>query len=216
MLICKHQLFICIIIAAIISISLTNCPNLCSGHGYCGNFDKCYCFKGIDEEEEAWTGADCSLRTCPKGISWISQPVKANDVHDMLECSNMGYCDRKIGLCSCYTNHEGLACERVICPNDCSMAGVCLTENQLAEEAGREYSTPWDADKQVGCVCDIGRRGIDCSLFECPSGPDPAGGYGNESGRDCSGRGICDYSRGMCTCFSGYTGPMCQYYTAIS
>jgi len=34
------------------------------------------------------------------------------------------------------------------------------------------YSTPWDAEKQLGCVCDLGQRGPDCSLFECPSGGD--------------------------------------------
>ena len=56
-------------------------------------------------------------------------------------------------------------------------------------------STPWDANKVFGCVCDLGYRGVDCSLIECPSKADPRGGWGNESGRDCSGRGVCDYSK---------------------
>lgn len=41
------------------------CPNLCSGHGLCGKFDTCECLKG-PEGEIAWTGYDCSLRTCPQ------------------------------------------------------------------------------------------------------------------------------------------------------
>lgn len=41
---------------------------------------------------------------------------------------------------------------------------MCFTQKQLALEAGRVYSTPWDAEKQLGCVCDLGRRGPDCSL----------------------------------------------------
>ncbi len=41
------------------------CPNLCSSHGVCGKFDTCECLKGADGEV-AWTGYDCSLRTCPK------------------------------------------------------------------------------------------------------------------------------------------------------
>jgi hypothetical protein len=44
------------------------------------------------------------------------------------------------------------------------MAGVCFSQSQLAVDAGRVYSTPWDAEKQLGCVCDLGRRGPDCSL----------------------------------------------------
>merc|ERR1712216_469168 len=55
----------------------------------------------------------------------------------------------------------------------------------------------WDANKHVGCVCDLGARGPDCSLEECPSGSDVLLGKGNNFGRDCSGRGICDYSSGL-------------------
>lgn len=45
-----------------------------------------------------------------------------------------------------------------------------MSEYQLAQNAEREYSTPWDADMQMGCLCDIGFHGPDCSLVECPSG----------------------------------------------
>jgi hypothetical protein len=44
------------------------------------------------------------------------------------------------------------------------LAGVCFSQAQLATDAGRVYSTPWDAEKELGCVCDLGRRGPDCSL----------------------------------------------------
>lgn len=46
---------------------------------------------------------------------------------------------------------------------------------------------------------------------ECPTGPDPLKGLGGESGRDCSGRGICDYKVGLCTCFLGFYGQACEY-----
>lgn len=142
--------------------------------------------------------------------------VAANNVHPNVQCSNQGICDAKTGSCTCFPNYDGIACERTVCPNDCSAAGVCFTQNQLATDANREYKTPWDSLKEVGCVCDLGRRGPDCSLIECPSGPDVLKGPGNEKGRDCSGRGICDYTSGQCNCFTGYYGTMCEYQTVLA
>jgi hypothetical protein len=150
-----------------------------------------------------------------RGHAWVGYVQNANDAHPVVECSNKGSCDRKTGECACFANYEGIACERTICPNKCSDAGVCFTEQQLAMEADRVYNTPWDATKHVGCICDLGRRGPDCSLFECPSGPDVMKGFGNEAGRDCSGRGLCDYSSGICNCFHGYYGTKCEYQTVL-
>ncbi len=96
--------------------------------------------------------------------AWAGDIINANDAHPVVECSNKGTCDRKTGECACFANYDGIACERTICPNRCSDAGVCFTQKQLAMEASRIYSTPWDAEKEVGCVCDLGRRGPDCSL----------------------------------------------------
>jgi len=149
------------------------------------------------------------------GFAVVSTVAGANDAHPSVECSGKGVCDRKTGECACFGNYEGIACERTVCPNNCNDAGVCFTEKQLAAEASLTYSTPWDAEMHVGCICDIGRRGPDCSLIECPSGSDPLKGYGNAAGRDCSGRGICDYSSGSCNCFHGYYGTKCEYQTVL-
>jgi hypothetical protein len=98
-----------------------------------------------------------------------------------------------------------------------------------------EYSAAWDASKQYGCKCDLGYRGPDCSLKECPSGTDPQGGPSNTlfstaaapavasatilltrlEPRDCSGRGMCDYSTGNCNCFKGFFGEDCSLQTAL-
>lgn len=180
-----------------------------------------------------------------RDIAWVGTVVNANNVHPLAECSNQGICDRTTGACTCFANYDGIACERTVCPNNCNSAGVCYSQRQLAVEAGRVYDTPWDADKQMGCVCDLGRRGPDCSLctfvkgarsfflftchlpsldasfppydaVECPSGPDVMKGFGNESGRDCSGRGLCDYTQGVCNCFMGYYGTKCEYQTVLA
>lgn len=206
---------ITLVFASVALVSDAFCPNACSGHGSCGGNDKCTCYTRPNGDP-AWTGHDCSERTCPYSNAWVTEVVTgSNSAHPSAECSNKGLCNRKTGECDCFENYDGIACERTICPNDCNGRGVCYTEKQIAAEAGATYTVPWDATKHVGCICDSGYRGPDCSLQECPSGPDVLLGYGNQQGRDCSGRGICDYGAGVCKCFTGYYGTRCQYQTIL-
>ena len=82
--------------------------------------------------------------------------------------------------------------------------------------------------------------GLDCSLRHCPSGDDPMttsvnetdcynitaatsnalnqtrGETGNLCQVDCSNRGICDYTSGVCTCFNGYYGHNCGISDALA
>ena len=95
--------------AALLLISLTvvsaYCPNGCSGHGSCSASpkDTCVCYQRresrallstISEREtdlvDAWTGADCSLRTCPKGYAWAASPIADNSHKQLVECSGKG------------------------------------------------------------------------------------------------------------------------------
>jgi len=65
-----------------------------------------------------------------------------------------------------------------------------------------------------GMKCDMGHRGITCSQVECPSGSDPLGYKGGNEGRVCSGRGMCDYTTGVCDCFDDFTGTDCSQIAA--
>mmetsp|Transcript_12144 Transcript_12144/g.18190 ORF Transcript_12144/g.18190 Transcript_12144/m.18190 type:complete len:327 (+) Transcript_12144:259-1239(+) len=192
------------------------CEHSCSHHGTCERNANCQCYP-------KWTGVDCSLRTCPADIAWVGPVLAANDLHPIVECSHKGRCERTTGECECFPGYEGIACQRTVCPHGivdngegdeseeaCSGRGACFPQRTLAQLAGKEYSKPWDALKQVGCYCDKGFRGPACELRECPSLEDPLGGYGNEAGRDCSGRGLCDYSSGLCHCFTGFFGAACN------
>lgn len=55
------------ILCAKIGVVVAMCPNMCSGHGGCG-------FENVCECEEDWNlVADCSLKSCPSGVSWGSK-----------------------------------------------------------------------------------------------------------------------------------------------
>jgi hypothetical protein len=55
---------------------------------------------------------------------------------------------------------------------------VCLTlrryaERQAYDGANFPYAVNWDSDKILGCDCDVGSEGFDCSKRSCPRGDDP-------------------------------------------
>jgi hypothetical protein len=63
----------------------------------------------------------------------------------------------------------------------CSGHGICKTMRQASKLFnGLTYTRPpvnynnWDADRIMGCVCDYGYTGYDCSLKQCPKGIDPS------------------------------------------
>ena len=102
------------------------------------------------------------------------QNVMQNSAHDYAECSNKGVCDRSKGVCTCMTGYEGNACQYASCPGyKCSGHGQCLSARDLAARDAENTYELWDADKTLGCLCDAGFTGPDCSLSKCKVGYDP-------------------------------------------
>lgn len=99
--------------------------------------------------------------------------VLTNTAHYYMECSNKGICDRKTGECECFDGYDGTACQRASCPNDCSGHGTCETIAELAFDEYENVYALWDADKTMGCACDSGYNGADCSARQCKVGVDP-------------------------------------------
>merc|ERR1719353_1729989 len=188
-------------------------------------------FNSVDTIQKQYTGADCSEFTCPRGMSWkqLASATEEHEHKDNVECSDGGICDRSSGQCACFPGYTGAACQRTVCENDCSGHGICQSNVDFSIDASLSAGTPdtafgrdkrylnaWDSGLHYGCKCDLGFRGPDCSLQECPSTEDPLGWYGNSDGEDCSGRGLCDYSSGQCMCFPGYTGMDCGTVEALA
>jgi len=137
---------------------------------------------------------------CPTGHAWSDIASESNAAHAQAECSGRGICNIVSGECDCFAGFTGDACQRTVCPNDCSGHGRCMSMKQLASMSdalplanktylysGKETTTTWDEDKIYGCLCDsswpvglgMGERqqpeyfGYDCSQKHCPSGDDP-------------------------------------------
>eukprot|EP00567_Pseudictyota_dubia_P009535 CAMPEP_0197444514 /NCGR_PEP_ID=MMETSP1175-20131217/9984_1 /TAXON_ID=1003142 /ORGANISM="Triceratium dubium, Strain CCMP147" /LENGTH=338 /DNA_ID=CAMNT_0042975319 /DNA_START=51 /DNA_END=1067 /DNA_ORIENTATION=- len=159
------------VLAALVACASAACPNQCSGHGRCGSDDVCSCFY-------RWTGNDCGQRLCKEGLAWVDGS-DANP-HSWAECSNKGICDRDSGECQCFPQYDGAACERSVCPNDCSGHGTC----EYIHELSTWSSTNWDYWKIQGCKCDGGWDGTDCSKRLCPKGDDPLTIRSGTSGQD--------------------------------
>jgi len=96
-----------------------------------------------------------------------------NSAHDYMECSNKGDCDRTTGECKCFDGYDGVACQRASCPNSCSGHGVCKNIRQLAAADNGNIYKLWDKQTTMGCECDAGFSGPDCSEKLCKHGVDP-------------------------------------------
>jgi len=110
-------------------------------------------------------------------VTDIDGNVLKNTAHEYRECSNKGICDRTTGNCACFEGYEGSACQRASCPTGangvCSGHGTCQSISEIAEhDYGNVYKL-WDEDATMGCVCDGGYEGPDCSQRKCKYCVDP-------------------------------------------
>lgn len=103
--------------------------------------------------------------------------VLTNTAHYYEECSNKGICDRSTGTCACFPGYEGSSCQRASCPSSngltCNGHGTCETIQNLANSEWGNIYELWDKDTTMGCLCDGGYTGPDCSEKVCKYGVDP-------------------------------------------
>lgn len=207
-----NTLFISFLVSCLIAYAIAECPSACSGHGTCGAYDACTCFRN-------WMSNDCSERICPFGTAHVDTPLGDLDsssgrltgpntrvivnsdmypsgtteqfpamknsagvtlsqtAHYYRECSNKGICDRTTGTCECFEGYDGSSCQRASCPTSsngvCSGHGTCASIQELAALDHENIYRLWDEDITMGCACDAGYSGSDCSARTCKVGADP-------------------------------------------
>ncbi|KAG6962210.1 hypothetical protein JG688_00008715 [Phytophthora aleatoria] len=175
--------------------------NNCNAHGRCDALTKtCTCYEGFGAPTDitSYRSPDCSLRSCPNS------------------CSGHGQC----------LSMRELAAD----PSAFPLSPPTKYEGDVT-------ATTWDQDRIQGCLCDsswpvgLGAGesqlsqyfGPDCSRSDDPmttvdetkcegvvaAGGGGTGGVDNLCHVDCANRGICDYSSGECSCFSGFYGSNC-------
>jgi len=180
--------------------SPTTAHNLaeCSARGTCDrSTGTCQCFAGF-------TGLACNRNACPNDCS--GHGVCAS-LKQMARMSNA----LPLGPNTYYEGDEGAS----TWDEDMLFGCVCDSTWPVGLGSGQTQEPEW--------------FGPDCSLRHCPSNDDPrtakvetdchnvtahgslyAGQSGNLCQVDCSNRGLCDYSTGICKCFNGQYGVDCS------
>ena len=111
-----HHLLHLSLLSQLLTTVLSGCPQSCNARGNCNTNNQCECFNGF-------RGAACGEFTCPSGVPWFEAAEIIDVAHRPLtatECSTMGTCNRLNGKCGCYDGFEGIACETMMCPNNCN------------------------------------------------------------------------------------------------
>lgn len=192
-------MFILLSLCLLVSV-WAECPNGCSGHGRCGQYDMCHCNHGFMLD-------DCSGRTCQFGTSHVDTPT--GDLDGSLTITGP---DETV-----VTNSDlyPLGAQEMY-PN------MVNTDQNVSSNTGHAYaecSNRGLCDREIGeCVCYEGYGGSACQFLSCPS----------DATTTCNGVGTCDDLETvarrddgniyelwdkkvthMCSCDAGYLQPDC-------
>ena len=176
-----------LLLAALAAPAFAYCPNGCSGHGSCGINDKCECKRPNGDGRGRRPIADAAR---PEAAAWVAVSVGAERGAPACAVLEQGRVRRQVGrvrLLRQLRRHRVRA-HRV--PERLQRRGICYTQKQLAAEARKVYSTPWDAMKHVGCVCDLGFRGPTARSRSARRARTCSAATATRKGRDCLGPGI--------------------------
>jgi len=129
----------------------------CSNKGLCDRrTGECECLPGYD-------GAACQRASCP-----TAKPLDGENRRS----STSSTMRRNVATYGGRSSFTGVASSNVQI-NECSGHGTCETIEEIAfNDNGNRY-TLWDKESSMGCNCDPGYAGPDCSERQCKYGIDP-------------------------------------------
>lgn len=191
----------------------------CAGQGLCDRATgTCGCFAGYGGEACTRTVCenDCSGHGTCLSLSRLGQDAadlkQAMDsaTADKIKVYNGWDAHKQYG-CKCDYGFRGADCSEVECPSETDPmwgcgGGTCNlnTATMVAEKILDSNKPVIEYDATAG-LYKTTYEGCESTTTKCAD---------NEQ-RDCSGRGLCDYTSGLCNCFSGFYGEACQVQTIL-
>jgi len=217
-----------VVVAALAGMAAAECPNGCSGHGTCGLYDACTCYRN-------WQANDCSDRVCPFGKAFVDSPLGDMDGDGDVQGTNDGQ------AATDYATDGGIVWTKFTNTNnnhnadDANTAGYdadfatlvpsCSSSADGASaacKAGLAVYERWpykeDSDEQYAADQTLTANGdtldpTDGTYTLTSASIYPAEEQEGHFYRECSNKGVCDRKSGECDCFDGYEGSACQRTT---
>jgi len=191
------------------------CPNGCSGHGICSEFDMCTCYQN-------WQGNDCSEQTCPFEVAFATTPQgDLNMDGDRYDNTQKLLVKVDGGLSNQGTmmeNDDILTLNKAINTNELIVGDAIRVGDETfvvtAVDAGLKFTL--DHDRFTGITTEVNVYKY-LENIQSPKGTweSWAGDFNADDDEghyymECSNRGLCDRKTGTCECFDGYAGASCQ------
>ena len=201
-------------LAALAGYAAAECPNACSGHGTCGQYDMCTC-------QRNWKANDCSERVCPFGISFVTSPQgdlnmdgdRYDNTHKLLVKQTGGLANQG----SMQENDDVLTLNKAIQTGELVAGDAITISDEMFVVSSVQSTTKFTLDHDRFTA--ISTEDNVYRFLETQASPEGTwetwvGDYnGDDEGHyymECSNRGICDTKEGVCECFAGYSGAACQ------
>jgi hypothetical protein len=198
---------------ALLAVTTAECPNACSGHGTCGQYDMCTCMRN-------WKSNDCSERVCPFGFSFVTSPQgdlnmdgdRYDNTHKLVVKTTGGSANQGTML----ENDDVLTLSETTQTGEITVGdAIHISEETFVVTgvSGKEFTLDHDRFTAITTADNVYR------FLESQSAPKGTwetwvGDYSEDDEghfyMECSNRGTCDVKEGTCECFAGYTGAACQ------
>jgi hypothetical protein len=154
-----------LVLASAAALAAAECPNACSGHGTCGAYDMCTCYRN-------WESNDCSERTCPFDLAHVDTPLGDLDGSGGALTAPGVYAAT---VASVHANFVIIGSTKYPQGAMEQFPDAQLNEGHFYHECSNKGL----CDRKTGeCECFDGYEGTACQRASCPNG--------------CSGHGTCE------------------------